>query len=92
MTKTIEVDSAEYAALPRTIRDLIAQAVAIGGEVISPVERRFEFLLPCKFVGGARRLVNRAHVGYYVKDSKNMISAGAHDVRREIAYWAKQSR
>ena len=92
MMQTVAVDSAEFATLPRTIRDLIIQAIEIGGEVISPVERRFEFLLPCKFVGGARRLVNRAHVGYYVKDGKNIIGAGAHDVRREIAYWGKQAR
>ena len=91
MTKTIEVNSPEFATLPRTIRELIVQAVEIGGEVISPVERRFEFLLPCKFVGGARRLVNRAAVGYYVSEGKNVIR-GSHDVRREIAYWAKQAR
>ena len=92
MTKTIEVDSPEFATLPRTIRELIAQAVEIGGEVISPVERRFEFLLPCKFVGGARRLVNRATVGYYVDERLRNVIRGSHDVRREIAYWAKQAR
>lgn len=91
MTKTIAPDSAEFATLPRTIRDLITQAVEIGGEVEMPVERRFEFLLPCKMVGGARRLVNRAAVGYYVSEGKNVIR-GSHDVRREIAYWAKQAR
>lgn len=88
---TITVDSAEFASIPRTIRELIIAAIEIGGEVEMPVERRFEFLLPCRFVGGARRLVNRAHVGYYVKDGKNMIGSGAHEVRRAIAYWAKQS-
>lgn len=87
----IKVDSPEFASLPRTIRALIEEAVAIGGEVEMPVERRFEFLLPCKFVGGAKRLVNRAAVGYYVSGGKNVIR-GSHDVRREIAYWAKQAR
>ena len=89
---TITVDSPEFAAAPRTIRDLITQAVEIGGEVEMPVARRYEFLLPCKFVGGARRLVNRAHVGYYVRDGKNVIGSGVHEVRREIAYWGRQSR
>ena len=91
MTKTIEVDSPEFAAIPSTIRELIVQAIEIGGEVISPVERRFEFLLPCKFVGGACRLVNRGAVGYYVSEGKNVIR-GTHEVRRGIAYWAKQAR
>lgn len=89
MTKTIAVDSPEFAAAPRTIRALIAETVAIGGEVEMPVERRFEFLLPCKFVGGNVRLVNRAAVGYYVKDGKNVIR-GVHEVRREISYWTRQ--
>lgn len=89
---TVTVDSPEFATIPRTIRALIQEAISIGGEVEMPVERRFEFLLPCRFVGGAKRLVNRAHVGYYVKDGKNVIGSGVHEVRREIAYWAKQSR
>lgn len=87
----ITENSAEFATAPRTIRALISETIAIGGEVTMPVPRRFEFLLPCKFVGGARRLVNRAHVGYYVKDGKNMIGAGAHEVRRELAYWARRA-
>jgi hypothetical protein len=88
---TITVDSAEFATLPRTIRDLITQAVEIGGEVVATSERRFEFLLPGRMVGGARRLVNRAAVGYYVRDGKNIIG-GSHEVRTEIAYWGRQSR
>ena len=91
MNKTVTIDSPEFAATPRTIQALIIQAVEIGGEVEMPVARRYEFLLPCKFVGGAKRNVNRAHVGYYVKDGKNKIGAGIHEVRREIAYWARQS-
>lgn len=90
MTKTIALDSPEFAAAPRTIRNLITEAVAIGGEVEMPVDRRYEFLLPCKFVGGARRLVKRAAVGYYVSEGKNVIR-GAHEVGREIAYWAAQA-
>lgn len=78
-------------SIPRTIQNLIDAAVAIGGEVVEVVPRRFEFALPCRVVGGKVKLVNRASVGYYVKDGKNMIGSGAHEVRREIAYWAKQS-
>jgi hypothetical protein len=91
MTQTVTINSPEFIAAPRTIRDLITMAIKIGGEVEMPVARRYEFLLPCKFVGGAKRNVNRAHVGYYVKDGKNVIGAGIYEVRREIAYWARQS-
>lgn len=76
--------------LPRTIRDLITLATEIGGEVVSTSPRRFEFLLPCRVVGGNVRLVNRASVGYYVQDGRNVIR-GARQVREEIAYWGKQA-
>ncbi len=88
---TITVDSAEFATLPRTIRDLITAAVEIGGEVELVNERRYEFHLPSRMVGGVRKLINRAAVGYYVRDGKNIIG-GSHEVRREIAYWGRQSR
>lgn len=91
MTQTIATDSAEFPTLPRTIRDLITETIEIGGEVTQEAERLFTFALPVKVVGGARRLVNRSTVGYYVRDGKNIIR-GVYDTRQEIAYWARQSR
>lgn len=90
-TQVITVDGTEWSTIPRTIRELIAQTVEIGGEVTMPQPRRFEFALPCRVVGGEIRLVNRAAVGYFVKDGKNVIR-GAREVRTEMAYWARQSR
>jgi hypothetical protein len=85
------VDSPEFASLPRTIRVLIEEVTAIGGQVTNPVARRFEFLFPMRAVGGAIHLVNRAAVGYYVENGKNVIG-GSRKVREETAYWARQSR
>lgn len=77
--------------IPRTIQALITEVEAIGGEVIRMGSgRRFEFLLPCRVVGGKVKLVNRAAVGYFVRDGKNVIR-GVADLRAEIAYWARQS-
>lgn len=75
---------------PRTIRNLITEVEAIGGEVVQTQPRRFEFHLPCRVVGGEIRLVNRAAVGYFVQDGKNVIR-GVAALRDEIAYWAKQA-
>lgn len=91
MTKTIAVDSAEYLTLPRTIRNLISEAAEIGGQVTEIAPRLFEFALPVKYVSGNYGMTNRATVGYYVQDGKNVIR-GVHDTRREIAYWGKQAR
>ena len=88
---TIKVDSPEFATLPRTIRQLVIEAVAVGGEVEVLAERLFAIALPVKYVSGNRGMVRRANVGYYVKDRKNVIR-GIADARREIAYWGKQSR
>ena len=76
---------------PKTIQILIEEAEAIGGKVIESQPRRFEFALPCRVVGGNVRLVVRGTVGYYVRDGKNVIR-GVADIRKEIAYWARQSR
>jgi hypothetical protein len=75
---------------PRTIRNLIADVEAIGGEVVETKARRFEFHLPCRVVGGEIKLVNRGAVGYFVHDGKNVIR-GVAAIRSEIAYWARQS-
>lgn len=76
--------------IPRTIQALITEVEAIGGEVIRTKDRRFEFHLPCRVVGGEVRLVNRGAVGYFVMDGKNVIR-GVAALRAEIAYWARQS-
>lgn len=89
-TQAITVDGPEFASAPRTIRALIVETIDIGGEVFVPVDRRFEFHLPCRFIGGTTRLVNRVAVGYYVENGKNVIR-GVQETRREIAYWKKQA-
>lgn len=76
--------------IPRTIKVLIAEVEAIGGEVIATKDRRFEFHLPCRVVGGKVRLVNRGAVGYFVRDGKNVIR-GVAAIRAEVAYWGRQS-
>jgi len=78
--------------IPHTIRTLIEEAEAIGGEVTETQPHRFEFALPMRAVGGSIHMVVRGAVGYYVMENgKNRISASAHDVRAEIAYWGRQS-
>lgn len=78
--------------IPRTIQNLITEASEIGGQVTQTKDRRFEFALPCRVVGGSVKMVVRATVCYYVReDGKNVIS-GARQAREEIAYWARQSR
>lgn len=91
MTQNITPASDTFPGLPRTIRELITETVRIGGEVTATAERRFEFGMPCRVVGGAVRIVIRGSVGYFVQDGRNKIS-GAGDVRRELAYWERQSR
>jgi hypothetical protein len=76
--------------IPRTIRALITEVEAIGGEVYEVQPRRFEFHLPCRVVGGNVRLVNRGSVGYFVSEGKNRIK-GVWAIRSEITYWARQS-
>ncbi len=75
---------------PRTIRNLITEVEAIGGEVFETQPRRFEFHLPMRVVSGEVKLVNRAAVGYFVRDGKNVIR-GVAALRSEITYWTKQS-
>jgi hypothetical protein len=84
------ITEAAAANLPRTIRELIAATNAIGGEVTQISTRLFQFALPCRVVGGDIRLVARGTVGYFVSEGKNRIKGSA-DIRRELAYWAKQS-
>lgn len=76
--------------LPKTIANLITEVEAIGGEVVATKDRRFEFHLPCRVVGGEVRLVNRGAVGYFVRDGKNVIR-GVAALRSEISYWGRQS-
>lgn len=76
--------------IPRTIRALIAETEAIGGEVVILADRLFGFDLPCRMVGGETRLIRRATVGYFVRDGKNAIR-GCADLRTEMAYWARQA-
>lgn len=90
-TQAITVNGTEWNTIPRTIRELIAQVIEIGGEVTTEKPRRFDFALPCRVVGGEVRLVRRGTVGYYVQDGKNVIK-GVRDLRPEIAYWTRQSR
>jgi hypothetical protein len=90
MTQTITPASDSFPSLPRTIRDLIVEAIRIGGEVVATSERRFEFALPCRMVSGKVRRVTRGSVGYFVSDGRNIIS-GAFAMRNEIAYWERQT-
>lgn len=88
MTK--RVTATEAATLPRAIQTLIAETEAMGGEVTILADRLFSFAFPCRMVSGITCLVERATVGYYVRDGKNVIR-GAADCRTEMAYWARQS-
>lgn len=78
-------------SLPRTIRNLITETEAIGGEVTEVAERLFRFYLPCRVVGGKIKLVMRAQVGYYVREDGKNVIRGVAALRSEIAYWTKQS-
>lgn len=83
--------TATFVTAPRTVQALVLETLEMGGQVVRSKERRFEFLLPHRAVGGEVRLINRGAVGYFVRDGKNVIR-GVASVRSEISYWARQSR
>lgn len=81
----IAPDSAEVATFPVTVRRLIAETAELGGEV-KMICRGFagqhlEFYLPCRYVGGGTGMRQAGTVGWYVRDGRNKISSGVHDVR-----------
>ncbi len=81
---TITQSSPEFATFPKTIRELITETIERGGEVrpVEPGRERFlSFWLPR---GSRMRLAG--NVGWYVRDGRNKISSGVHDVRDAFRY------
>lgn len=81
----IAPDSAEIATYPVTVQRLIAATYEKAGEV-KMICRGFagqhlEFYLPCRYVGGGTGMRQAGKVGWYVRDGRNKISSGVHDVR-----------
>lgn len=87
-TTTITPEAPEFATFPRTVRDLITATVERGGEVryVEPGrERLLSFWIPRRMVGGEVRMRQVGIVGWYVRDGRNKIGAGVHDVREALA-------
>lgn len=93
---TITQDSPEFATFPKTIRELISETIAKGGEVrpVAPGTERFlAFYLPRRVRGVNRdgsefrgvSMRNVGNVGWYVRDGRNKIGASVHDVRAALA-------
>ncbi len=81
----IAPDSAEIATFPVTVQRVIAAVHAKGGTV-TMVCRGFAgqhlmFHLPRRIVGGGVRQRHAGAFGWYVRDGRNKIGAGVHDVR-----------
>jgi len=79
--------SAQFATFPKTIRELITETIAKGGEVRPEghTGRMLTFAVPVRYVSGKVGQRQIGTVGWFVRDGRNKISSGVHDVRSGLA-------